>query len=171
MKNLLWIFIVAASVIWYWYWGNIQDEVIAYNDGVIDLLDEANLHYEVYLNHLNKYYDGEKVDIGEMREALDVLDSTHRNVIIKTGQLNIPDHEECNVFHQAFIKYLDNSSEIIARYDEITSYIESRNPATEGDVEEVDLVINPLLEKDNNLFTGITDAQNVMAKKFKFDLE
>lgn len=158
------------SVVWFWYWGNIQDEVISYNDGVIDLLDEANLHYEGYLNHLNKYYDGETVDIEKMREALAVLDSSHRNVIIKTGQVNIPDHEECNLFHQAFIKYLDNSSEIIARYDEVTSYIESHNPGTEVDI-EVDLAINPLLEKDNELFAGITDAQNVMAKKFDFDLE
>lgn len=158
------------SVVWFWYWGNIQDEVISYNDGVIDLLDEANLHYEGYLNHLNKYYDGETVDIEKMREALAVLDSSHRNVIIKTGQVNIPDHEECNLFHQAFIKYLDNSSEIIARYDEVTSYIESHNPGTEVDI-EVDLAINPLLEKDNELFAGITDAQNVMDKKFDFDLE
>ena len=144
--------------------------MISYNDGVIDLLDEANLHYEGYLNHLNKYYDGETVDIEKMREALAVLDSSHRNVIIKTGQVNIPDHEECNLFHQAFIKYLDNSSEIIARYDEVTSYIESHNPGTEVDI-EIDLAINPLLEKDNELFAGITDAQNVMAKKFDFDLE
>ena len=53
----------------------------------------------------------------------------------------------------------------------LPAILKSHNPATEGDVEGVDLVINPLLEKDNNLFTGITDAQNVMAKKFKFDLE
>jgi len=171
MKNLLWIIIVAVSVVWFWYWGNIQDEVIAYNDAVIDLLDEDNLPYEGYLNHLNKYYEGETVDITEMRDALDVIDSTHRNVIMKTGQINIPDHEECNLFHQAFIKYLDNSTEIIARYDELTDYIESHNPGTEVDVDEVDLALRPLLEKDNKLFSGIAEAQNVMAKEFNFEME
>ncbi len=171
MKNLLWIIIVAVSVVWFWYWGNIQDEVIAYNDGVIDLLDEDNLPYEGYLNHLNKYYEGEAVDITEMRDALDVIDSTHRNVIMKTGQINIPDHEECNLFHQAFIKYLDNSTEIIAKYDELTSYIESHNPGTEVDVDEVDLAITPLLARDNELFANIAEAQNVMAKEFNFEME
>jgi hypothetical protein len=43
MKNLFWIIIVAASAVWFWYWGNIQDEVIAYNDSVVDLLDKDNL--------------------------------------------------------------------------------------------------------------------------------
>ena len=171
MKNLLWIIIVAVSMVWFWYWGNIQDEVIAYNDGVIDLLDEDNLPYEGYLNHLNKYYEGETVDITEMRDALDVIDSTHRNVIIKTGQINIPDHEECNLFHQAFINYLDNSTEIIARYDELTDYIESHNPGTEVDVDEVDLAIKPLLARDDELFANIAEAQNVMAKEFNFEME
>lgn len=171
MKNLLWIIIVAVSVAWYWYWGNIQDEVITYNDGVIGLLDEDNFPYEGYLNHLNKYYAGETVDITEMREALDVLDSTHRNIIIKAGQVNIPDYEECNLFHQAFINYLDNSSEIIAKYDEITGYIEAHNPGTEVDVDEVDLAIRPLLAIDNKLFAGISEAQNAMAKEFNYEVE
>jgi len=171
MRNLLWIIIVAVSAIGYWYWGNIQDEVISYNDGVIDLLDEAKQPYEGYLNHLNKYYEGEIVDLEKMHEALDVLDSGHRNVVMKTGQIDVPDFEECNVFHQAFIQYLDNSSEIIAAYDAITNYIESHNPATEVDTDEIDLVLSDLLAKDNSLFVGITDAQNVMAKKFNFELE
>ena len=171
MKNLLWIIIVAVSVVWFWYWGNVQDEVIAYNDGVIDLLDEDNFPYEGYLNHLNIYYEGETVDIAEMRAALGILDSTHRNIIIIAGQINIPDHEECILFHQAFIKYLDNSTEIIARYNELTSYIESHNPGTEVDVDEVDLALMPLLEKDNKLFSGIAEAQNVMAKEFNFEME
>lgn len=160
MKTLLWIIIVAASVVWFWYWGNIQDEVITYNDSVVDLLDNDNLPYE-----------GETVDIVKMREALDVLDSSHREIMIKTGQINTPDHEECAFFHQAFINYLDNSSEIIAKYDELTNYIESHNPGTEVDVDEVDLAISPLLAKDNELFTAITEAQKVMAKKFKFEME
>lgn len=171
MKNLLWIVIIAASVVWYWYWGNIQDEVIAYNDSVVDLLDKDNLPYQGYLNHLSKYYEGEAVDIVRMRESLDVLDSTHRGIIIKAGQINIPDHEECILFHQAFIKYLDNSSEIIASYDELTDYIESHNPGTEVDVDDVDLAISSLLAKDNKLMTAITEAQNAMAKEFKFEME
>ncbi len=171
MKNLLWIIIVAASVVWFWYWDNIQDEMITYNDSVVDLLDKDNLPYEGYLNHLNKYYEGETVDRVKMREALDVLDSSHREIMIKTGQINTPDHEECAFFHQAFINYLDNSSEIIAKYDELTNYIESHNPGTEVDVDEVDLAISPLLAKDNELFTAITEAQSVMAKEFKFEME
>jgi hypothetical protein len=106
-----------------------------------------------------------------MREALDVIDSTHRGIIIKTGEINIPDHEECTFFHQAFMKFLDNSSEIIAKYNELTNYIESHNPGTEVDVDEVDLAISPLLAKDNELFTAITEAQKIMAKKFKFEME
>jgi tRNA/tmRNA/rRNA uracil-C5-methylase (TrmA/RlmC/RlmD family) len=106
-----------------------------------------------------------------MREALAVLDSAHRDVITKAGQVTIPDCEECNVFHQAFNKYLDNSSEIIAKYDEIVNYIESHNPGTEVDVDDIDLLLNPLLEKDNELFASVTAAQDAMAKKFKFDLE
>jgi len=122
-------------------------------------------------NHLNKYYEGGTVDIVKMREALDALDSTHRGIIIKTGQISVPDHEECTFFHQAFIKYLANSSEIIAKYDELTNYIESHNPGTEVDVDEVDLAVSPLLTKDNELFTTITEAQKVMAKNFKFEME
>jgi len=171
MKNLFWIIIVAASAVWFWYWGNIQDEVITYNDSVVDLLDKDGLSYEGYLNHLNKYYEGGTVDILKMREALDALDSTHREIIIKSGQISVPDHEECTFFHQAFMKYLANSSEIIAKYDELTNYIESHNPGTEVDVDEVDLAVSPLLTKDNELFTTITEAQKVMAKKFKFEME
>ena len=171
MKNLLWIIIVAVPVVWFWYWGNIQDEVITYNDSVVDLLDKDNFAYEGYLNYLNKYYEGEAVDIVKMREALDMLDSTHRGNIIKTGQIDIPDHEECILFHQAFINYLDNSSEIIASYDELTNYIESHNPGTEVDVDEVDLAISPLLAKDNELLTAITEAQSIMAKEFKFEMD
>lgn len=85
MKNLLWIIIVVASAIGYWVWGNTQDEVITYNDGVIALLDENNLHYEGVVNHLNQYYGGETVDVEKMREALNTLDSAHRDIIIKTG--------------------------------------------------------------------------------------
>jgi hypothetical protein len=171
MKNLLWIIIVAASAVWFWYWGNIQDEVITYNDSVVDLLDKDGLSYEGYLNHLNKYYEGGTVDIVKMREALDALDSTHRGIIIKTGQISVPDHEECTFFHQAFIKYLANSSEIIAKYDELTNYIESHNPGTEVDVDEVYLAISSLLAKDKEFFTAIAEAQMVMAKKFKFEME
>jgi hypothetical protein len=171
MKNLLWIIIVVASAVWFWYWGNIQDEVITYNDSVVDLLDKDNLPYEGYLNHLNKYFEGGTVDIVKMREALDVINSTHRGIIIKTGQISVPDHEECSIFHQAFMKYLDNSSEIIAKYDELTNYIESHNPGTEVDVDEVDLAISPLLAKDKELFTAITEAQSVMAREFKFEME
>lgn len=69
MKNLLWIIVVVVASIGYWYWGNIQDEVIAYNDGVIDLIDEDNLHYEGVIFHLGKYYDGETVETEKMREA------------------------------------------------------------------------------------------------------
>ena len=145
--------------------------MIAYNDTVVDLLDKDNLPYEGYLNHLNKYYEGGTVDIVKMREALDVLDSTHRGIIIKIGQINIPDHEKCILFHQTFINYLDNSSEIIASYDELTNYIESHNPGTEVDVDEVDLAISPLLAMDNELFAAITEAQKVMAREFKFEME
>ena len=171
MKNLLWLIIVVASAIGYWYWGNIQDEVISYNDVVIDLLDDDNIHYEGVVNHLNQYYDGETVDIEKMREAINVLDSSHRDIITKTGQINVPDYEECNNFQKAFVQFMDNSSNIITAYDGITNYIESHNPATETDLDEVGTALNDLLAKDNELFVGINDAQKVMAEKFKFELE
>ena len=60
---------------------------------------------------------------------------------------------------------------VIAKYNELTNYIESHNPGTEVDVDEVDLAVSPLLAKDNELFTAITEAQKVMAKKFKFEME
>lgn len=171
MKNLLWIIVVVVSAIGYWYWGNTQDEVIAYNDGVIELLAEDNRHYAGVVNHLEQYYAGETVDVEKMREALNTLDSTHRDVIIKTGQITVPDYETCNVFHTAFVNFLDNSTGIIAAYDVITNHIESHNPGSEVDLEEIDVTLNSLLAKDEELFTEITDAQILMAKKFKFDLE
>lgn len=90
---------------------------------------------------------------------------------MKAGQMNIPDHEECNIFHQAFIEFLDNSTEIVSAYDVITTHIESHNPATEADLLEVDATLNALLENDGALFGGVTDAQKGMAEKFGYELE
>ncbi|MFT5426711.1 MAG: hypothetical protein ACI9ZT_001657 [Gammaproteobacteria bacterium] len=156
---------------WFWNEGKTQDEVIAYNDGVIALLEEDNRDYADVVNHLNQYYAGETVDIEKMREALNTFDSTHRDVIIKTGQVTVPDYDTCNAFHVAFVNFLDNSTNIIAAYDVITNHIESHNPGSEVDLEEIDATLNSLLAKDEALFTEIIDAQILMAKKFKFDLE
>ena len=98
--------------------GNTQDEVIAYNDGVIELLDEDNRHYVDVVNHLNQYYAGETVDVEKIREALNTLDSTHRDVIIKTGQVTVPDYETRNMSHAAFVNFLDNGTNIITAHDE-----------------------------------------------------
>ncbi len=175
MKTILSIVIVFLVVILfatgYWYWGKIQDRVVAYNDSMITLLDyEENLH-EAVVNHLNQYYAGEAVDIEKMREALNTFDAAHRDIITGTGQITVPDYETCDAFHTAFVNFLDNGIGVIAAYDAIVDHIASHNSVPETDVKEIEVTLNNLLKKDEKLFTDITDAQILMAKEFKFDLE
>jgi hypothetical protein len=64
MKNVLWISIVAVIYAGYLWFGKIQDEVIAFNDGLIDLLEQEEKSFTDYIDHLEKYYAYEESMLG-----------------------------------------------------------------------------------------------------------
>jgi hypothetical protein len=90
MKNPLWIVIAAVIFSGYAWFGKIQDEVIAFNDTVIDLLEQEERIFTEYVAYLEKYYAGEEIDMEQMDTVLNALSVNHQSISGRMKQLAVP---------------------------------------------------------------------------------
>jgi hypothetical protein len=74
-----------AGYVWF---GKIQDELIAaFNDTVIDLLEQEERIFTDYVTYLEKYYAGEEIDMEQMDTVLNALLANHRSI---SGRMKQP---------------------------------------------------------------------------------
>ncbi|OGT66339.1 MAG: hypothetical protein A3I13_05735 [Gammaproteobacteria bacterium RIFCSPLOWO2_02_FULL_47_50] len=171
MKNVLWIVVAAVIFAAYTCFSNIQDEIITFNDAVIDLLEQDEESFSSYVDYLDKYYGYEEIDVKQMNIALDTLSENHQSIVDKITRIVIPDYDVCREFHAVVMKFLDNDANIITVYTDIIKYIESNNPGTEADLYEISNMLNPFLELNDSIFNEIEVTQKSMSDKFRFRLE
>lgn len=163
------LFVVIIGAGWYLY--DRQNKVIEFNERIVELMVEINTYFDGYINHLDKYHEGEEVDTVQMRTELNNLRLNSESAMTRVQQIAVPDDPECKEFYSAFTKYLEYNSKIIAAYDTVTNYIESHNPGTEEDFIEIDIILDPFIAGDDSLFQEIVTTQEDMAEKFDFELQ
>lgn len=171
MRNVLWIAIVAVIYAGYLWFGKIQDEVIAFNDGLIDLLELEEKSFTDYIVHLEKYYAYEEIDPEQMKIVRDTLAQDNRSISEQAKQIVVPDYKVCRTFHAAVMNFLENDARIIQTYTDINEHIESNNPGTDTDINEIFVMLEPLLELNDTAFNQIIIAQKEMSDQFRFKLE
>ena len=171
MKNVLWIAIAAVIFAGYTWFGKIQDEVIVFNDNLIDLLEQEEKSFTNYIDYLEKYYMHEVIDVEQMNIALNALATNHASISGHIKQMDVPNYEVCRTFHTTVVNFLDNDARIITIYADVSKYIESNNPGTEPDIDEISVMLDPLLELNDSIFNEIIIAQKNMSDKFRFKLE
>ena len=171
MKNVLWIAIVAVIFTGYIWFGKVQDEVIAFNDGLIDLLEQEEKSFADYIDYLEKYYAYEEIDVDQINIAQDTLAENNNSISEQARKIIVPDYKECMTFHAAVMNFLENDARIIQTYADINKHIESNNPGTDTDINEIFVMLEPLLEQNDTRFNEIIVAQKGMSDKFRFKLE
>jgi hypothetical protein len=171
MKNVLWIVVAAVIFAAYTYFSKIQDEIITFNDAVIDLLEQDEESFSSFVNYLKKYYGYEEIDVKQMNIVLDTLSENHQSIVDKTTRIIIPDYDVCREFHAVVMKFMDNDANIIIVYTDIIKYIGANNPGTEADLYEIANMLDPYLELNESIFNEVEVAQKSMSDKFRFKLE
>ena len=124
-----------------------------------------------YIDYLEKYYAFEEIDVNQMNIVGDTLAQDNRSISGQAKQIVMPEYEACRTFHTAVMNFLENDARIIQTYADINKHIESNNPGTDTDINEVFVMLEPLLEQNDTAFNQIIVAQKEMSDKFRFKLE
>ena len=151
--------------------GGKTDEVLKYNDAMVDLIDGMNQSFDPFLATVGPYHDGEEVDIDEMDTELEKLVASVKMYKDQIKQLEVPEEPVCTNFHQACLSYINNAQEICVKYDEMVDYMADNNPATQADMAAAEAIVDPLAQRDEQLFQKVISSQETMARKFNFELE
>src|SRR5690606_24847256 len=104
---------------------------------LIDLLEQEEKSFTDYIDHLEKYYAFEEVDVDQMNIVRDTLAQDNKSISGQARQIVVPDYEVCKSFHIAVMNFLENDARIIKTYADINEHIESNNPGTDIDINEI----------------------------------
>ncbi len=148
-----------------------SDEVITFNNQMIDINDSVELQFGEFVQEMELYYAGESVDIPTLE-----MEHTELMQQLETGQtqlaeLTVPDCDECRDFHAALVAYNENSYKIGEAYDDIIDYVKEHNPPTDADLDYIDNALEELIQQDEILFEQVIEQQDIIANKFDITIE
>jgi hypothetical protein len=84
-----------------------------------------------------------------MNIVRDTLAQNNKSITGQAKQVVVPDYEVCRTFHTAVMNFLENDARIIQTYADINKHIESNNPGTDTDINEIFVMLEPLLEQND----------------------
>ncbi len=149
-----------------------SDRIIEFNDAIVGRLVSSEKPFEAYWKAVEPWYSGEKANPKEVSAALVVLEETHRRIYDELLEFEVPSGKLCKEFYDVVLDYFEIDREVIAALNLATEYILEHNPATgKEDIDHIDGLIDPILERQEALFEQVLVLQRKMAKKYDFALE
>ena len=165
------IVVVAGGIVGYRILFVDTDEVIGFNDTVVDVVEKADAGFHPFVAELEKYSEGGSVDVEMLTQIRDSLESNLTRNRNRLQSVEIPEDEICQGFHAACVAYVDNSMTIAEKYKEVIEYISAHNPGDKENSDAVDELLDDLITKDQELLQAIGQHQEKMAKEFDIKLE
>ena len=163
--------VVLCGMFTYRYFFVDTDEVIGFNDTLVDVVAASDENFSATGNYLDQYYAGEEIDVAALKSARDQLESNVRKDLQILSEVTVPEDEVCVRFHGDAVRYIENSLKMTESYAEAIDYISVHNPGTEADWEVVDKILETVIASDEICFSAVSHSQQAMAEKYNFDLE
>lgn len=149
-----------------------RENVIAFNDKLVAFLKTSQVPFEAYWDAVAPWYNAKTVDMKPVFTALAQIEATHHQIYEKLLQIEVPDGEICEEFYEAVMEYFSIDREVIAALKSATTYISENNPAVgQEDLDHVDGLTDPILERREAVFERVESIQQRLAEKHVFSLK
>jgi hypothetical protein len=172
MKKALLLVLVLAGVGFGLFQSYSQEQVVEFNDALVDLLAESQQPFEPFWEALLPWTSGEKVDPAQLEDLLTKIESSHNTAMNELAALEIPGKALCDDYFAAVRDYITIDGELIVAYRDLVDYVGSHNPAkSEADLNYISELVDPLNERQELAFTRAQEVQADLAKKHDFELQ
>jgi hypothetical protein len=152
--------------------GVFDGKALKFNDKLVDELTAVNDAFEPVVYHLDAYSENKKVDVAGFEEAVRSAKQEVAKRLTTIQKAKGPSGNEALDLRTVCVSYTENSEALLGFYlDEVLPYIVRHNPGSEKDVEKIEEMMTPYLEKDFVLFSAVQTAQKVFAEKHDFKLK
>lgn len=148
-----------------------SNEVIGYNDELVDMVQRSDQRFVPIGEHLDTYASGGGVDLASMGRAQSSLVKGIRDDRERLSSMTVPDSDLCRRFHDACVRYVENSLALAEKYKFVIAHINENPDPSDESVAFVHGLIADLLEKDEKLFEEVLSAQRAMAEKYDLQLQ
>lgn len=171
MKKVLG-FVVTLAVIGYAVFTEFRsDQVVDYNDRVVDLLGESQMPFEPFWEVLQPWFEGGQIVHADLAGTIDTIQSEHDRVLTELSTIEVPGSEECQSFHAAVMRYIEMDAEIIAAYRQVSDFVAAHNPTSlEADYDQVSLLVDGLHNAQEVVFQEVLDLQGALAEAHDLEL-
>ncbi|MBN1672488.1 MAG: hypothetical protein JXR37_15715 [Kiritimatiellae bacterium] len=163
--------VVVAGVVGYRLLFVDTDEVVRFNDKLVDMVAQADKRFETLGGNLRQYSMGQAVDVAQMSQARDNVEKKVRQDLTALQQAKVPDNALCKEFHTTCVQYVENSISVAETYKDVIAHIAAHNPGEQTDRDTVDGLLAEVIAKDQALFKAVGVAQKKLATKFDFKLK
>jgi len=143
-----------------------SDEVLNFNDSLVKLLDRSDARFQKLSAYLDQYGNGKKVNIEAMRVQRKELVARVNYDLQKLRKTKAPDDQLCKDFHRNCMAYVNNLLDSADKYEEVIAYMSEHNPGKEADFAMTIELLQPLIEKDQEVRAATIAAQKRLVKKF-----
>ncbi len=148
-----------------------SDNVLNYNDKIVDLLTAMDNSFTNYVSEFDKYYERKAVDVElldrEANKIKEVTDRTKNDVL----NINVPDYDICREFHRVALNYIENRIDFYEVYFELNEYIKIYSPSEMHDLQYVDNKLDPRYIERDIIIDELIVVQERMADQFDFEFE
>jgi hypothetical protein len=114
-----------------------QGEVLKFNDTTVDILNKYEDPFEPLFVHFAPYFEGEQVNVEQIRQALTTVRSTVGTMNSEIQGLSVPDAELCKNFHSSVVAFAKMHETACDQIDTVLEYVATHNPPSDADTQEV----------------------------------
>ncbi|MFC1587745.1 hypothetical protein ACFL54_05490 [Planctomycetota bacterium] len=164
IRVLIVVLIIGGSFAYRFFFVD-SDEVIEFNNALIDMITQSNTRFDNISELEDKYYIGETIDVKNMTLVQEVLADRIQKDLVRLNGIEIPDNELCREFHMSCLNYIENSLKLAGKYAEVIDYISKNNPCKdeEAGFAAIELLTDDLLIKDEKLLDAAIASQEKVA--------
>lgn len=146
--------------------------VIRFNDTLVSYLKTSQEPFDEYWATVAPWYNAKKIDMEPVHLVFARIEQTHRELYAKLLEIEVPEGKLCEDFYDAVMQYFEVDREVIAALKSGTTYISEHNPAVgQEDLDRVNQMVDPILERRTAIFEQVESTQNRLAEEYDLALK